>query len=88
MHEIDIAESFTSPRGDLFIVSTKFPLGEAFHENIPAQKKDDLWKTIIKKHRIGVYLILKKYQKRRYSLAMREVGSDNRVNPFFYSYFL
>jgi len=70
MHQFEIAESFTSPGKELLAITTQFLPIESFPEIILIEKKYAFWKTITKKHRVGVYLILKKYQKRRYALAI------------------
>ncbi len=66
MHHTEIVEPFRYPRKELHTVGSL----EAFDESIATHKKIDFWKTIIKRHRVGIYLLFKKYQRRKYTLVM------------------
>ncbi|HWZ22172.1 MAG TPA: hypothetical protein VNW06_05930 [Cytophagaceae bacterium] len=71
MHHSEIIDPFRYQYRNLGVTTedTISQLEES-NESIISHKDIDFWKTIVKKHRVGIYLLLKKYQKRKYTFVM------------------
>jgi hypothetical protein len=72
MHYSEIIDPFRYQYRNLGVTTedTISQLEENGESIIPNRDIADFWKTIVKKHRVGIYSLLKKYQRRRYTFVI------------------